>query len=117
MITKNKSVGDYGEKVVADYLRKKGFVISALNYRSRFGEIDVIAENNEQILFVEVKTRKSATVRAKDNVDYKKQQRIKATAEYYILNNGVDLTPRFDVAEVYVGDKKAINYIENAFGE
>lgn len=114
-----KEIGNTGEKLVAEYLRKKGFVISCMNYRSRFGEIDVIAENDEYILFVEVKTRSlnsAKFARAKDNVDYNKRQRIIATAEYYILNNGVILTPRFDVAEVYVGGSMSINYIEDAFG-
>ncbi len=122
--TFKKIIGDRGEEYVANYIRKKGFIISARNYRSRFGEIDIVAENNELILFVEVKTRSEnsyAFINAKDSVTYSKQQRIIATAEYYILNNGIELQPRFDVAEVITkgsGDfsKVTLNYIENAFG-
>ena len=113
-----KELGDKGEAFVAEFLRKKGFVISARNYHSRFGELDIVAENNEIILFVEVKLRsENAIAKPREFVDRAKQLRIISTAEYYIYNNGVDLQPRFDVAEVYRdGAHLRLNYIENAFG-
>ena len=54
---KTQTSGNSGEEMTAKFLKGRGYIISARNYRSRFGEIDVIAENNEMILFVEVKTR------------------------------------------------------------
>lgn len=123
--TAKRIFGDKGEEFVANYLRKNGYVISAKNYKSRYGEIDIIAENNNMILFVEVKTRSKEAAKfisPAECVSDEKQQRIIATAQYYILNNGVGLQPRFDIAEVITeksGDmsEATLNYIEDAFGE
>ena len=117
-MNRSKQRGDRGEALVAGYLRQKGFIISARNYHSRFGEIDVIAENAELILFVEVKLRGAhALARPAAFVDIPKRLRIISTAEYYIYNNGVTLQPRFDVAEVLEENGRLrLHYIENAFG-
>lgn len=117
-MNKSKQLGDRGEVMVADYLRQNGFIISARNYRSRFGEIDIIAENEALVLFVEVKLRGTrAIAQPREFVNYTKRMRIISTAEYYIYNNGVLLQPRFDVAEVFLsGAHMQLHYIENAFG-
>ena len=114
--------GKNGEDVVAAFLRKKGLSVIKRNYQCRFGEIDIIAETEEYIIFVEVKTRKqNSMVSAAESVDYHKQQRIMLTAEDYISKTLCEKQPRFDVAEVTTfktdkGEKKyAINYIKNAF--
>jgi len=122
---KNKSnlIGQIGEDITAKYLKTKGFIISAKNYHSRFGEIDVIAENNDLILFVEVKTRCANSIASPaEFVDSKKRHKILATAQFFIYNNNVALQPRFDIAEIITaqsGDFSdvKINYIENAFGD
>lgn len=113
-----KELGDKGEALVAEYLRQKGYIISARNYHSRFGEIDIVAENKDLILFVEVKLRSTRTIaQPREFVNYSKRMRIISTAQYYIYNNGVELQPRFDVAEVLLeGTHLRLNYIENAFG-
>ena len=54
---KSGELGNQGEEMVANYLRKEGYVIIKRNWRDKFGEIDVIAENKTHIIFVEVKTR------------------------------------------------------------
>lgn len=112
-------IGNAGEAFVAEYLHKQGFIISKRNYRSRFGEIDIIAENNDMILFVEVKTRsENSRISPKEFVDKNKQRKIISTAGIYLQQNTFGLQPRFDVAEVYVerNGKMRLNYIENAFG-
>ena len=53
-------LGPWGEAAAAAYLRKKGFRIEAMNYRTRLGEIDIIASNRQYLVFCEVKLRKSA---------------------------------------------------------
>ncbi len=122
MKNKVKDTGNAGEKLVADFLRKKGYIISKTNFHSRFGEIDIIAENNEYLLFVEVKTRaETAIAEPKEFVDTLKQSKIISTANYYLMYNPTTLKIRFDVAEVKLiengGLRKAtVNYIENAFG-
>ena len=119
---KTQEIGYAGENFTAEYLRKKGFIISARNYHSRYGEIDVIAENDDLILFVEVKTRSTNNFgRPMEFVDKYKQHKIYLTANIYLTKNAVCLQPRFDVSEVFMpedGNSNGlkINYIENAFG-
>lgn len=115
-----KAIGDKGEKYAADYLKKKKYKILALNYRKRCGEIDIIAENKQTLVFVEVKTRhNNSYLDAALAVDRKKQIRIIKTALLYISENKIDKFCRFDVCEVYVDPEnlklEKINYIENAF--
>ena len=112
--------GAEGEKRVANYLRKTGFSVIKRNFQSRYGEIDIIAENEEFLLFVEVKTRKiGAIIRGVYAVDKAKQTRIEKTAMNYMVKYNINLQPRFDIAEVEVSGKifksVKINYIEKAF--
>ena len=114
--------GAEGEKRVANYLRKKGFSIVKRNYVCRYGEIDIIAENEEYILFVEVKTRKQGSmVSGIEAVDDFKQRRIGLTASDYIAKTECEKQPRFDIAEVSVFEKAdkslgyKLYYIENAW--
>ena len=115
-------VGKSGEDRVAAFLRKNGYKIIKRNYQCRYGEIDIIAETDEFIVFVEVKTRKAnSMITGVEAVDYRKQQRIMLTAEDYITKTLCELQPRFDVAEVTVSkkadgtDNYSLNYIKNAF--
>lgn len=113
--------GRNGEQVAALFLMKKGYDIEIMNYRSRFGEIDIIATNEEYLLFVEVKTRsKGAIARPAESVTKSKQQKIIATALRYLQFNETNLQPRFDVIEVYIKDKtefkvEKVVHLENAF--
>ncbi len=122
MKSKAKVSGNAGEKFVAEFLKKKGFIISKTNFHSRFGEIDIIAENNEYLLFVEVKTRsQNSLAEPKEFVNTLKQSKIISTANYYLMYNPTTLKVRFDVAEVKLHENGGlqnvtINYIENAFG-
>lgn len=113
-----KTVGNTGEAIVSQYLKNKGYIITAQNYHSRFGEIDIIAENREVIAFVEVKTRfETSVTHPREAVDFNKQQKIKLTALQFLAHNFCeDLQVRFDVAEIiYNGISYSINYIEGAF--
>ena len=72
-----KKMGDKGEDLTAKYLRERGFIITKRNFHSRYGEIDIIAENAQYILFVEVKTRKNnAFVSGFSAVDIHKRRKI-----------------------------------------
>lgn len=120
---RSATVGKAGEDFVAQYLKSKGYIIIKRNWRdSRYGEIDVVAENRECIAFVEVKTRKKdALVSGLDAVDFHKQQRIKNASQTFMRRLRTNLPPRLDVAEITVLSEKdgkfqfEINYIENAF--
>ena len=114
-------LGPWGEAQAADYLRWKGYTLVAANYRCRFGEIDLIVRNRRYLVFVEVKLRKSAGfAQAREFVDFRKQQRIRATASMYLSRYPTSLQPRFDVIEIYAPQgmetkKLTINHLEDAF--
>ena len=113
--------GAWGEAVACEYLRKKHYQILALNYYSRFGEVDLIARSRRYIVFVEVKLRKSRDFAlAREYVDRRKQDRIRMTASLYLSDNPTKLQPRFDVIEIYAPegiqtDHPEINHLEDAF--
>lgn len=113
-----KLIGRRGESLAAEYLRKKRYHIIGMNYACRFGEIDLIAENRDSIVFVEVKSRKNAVfAAAREYVTAAKQRRVAATAALWLAHNPTEKQPRFDVIEVYGEDgaDHSINHIENAF--
>ena len=88
--------------MAAEYLRKKRYSIVATNYRTRLGEIDLIAANKKYLVFVEVKLRKNGDfAAAREYVNHSKQERIRATASFYLSQNPTKLQPRFDVIEIY----------------
>ena len=114
----SRLTGILGERLVAGYYQDNKYKLSTMNYRTRFGEIDVIAQKKNLIVFVEVKTRKNDKFsKAMEAVTYSKQQKIKSAAVQYLAEHNLeDVNVRFDVAEVYTqGDKPIINIIENAF--
>ncbi len=113
-----KMIGRQGESAAATYLKKKKYRIVGMNYACRFGEIDLIAEDRGFIVFVEVKSRKSAGfAQAREFVTEAKQRRLIATAQLWLMQNPTEKQPRFDVIEVYCSDGvvRSINHIENAF--
>ena len=118
---RNNLAGAWGEALAADYLKKKRYKIIASGYRSRFGEIDLIAATRTHLVFVEVKLRKSDRfASAREFVDYRKQNRLRTTAAIYLSENPTDLQPRFDVIEIYAPGgvstpKPEICHMEDAF--
>jgi len=114
------NVGAWGEAVAQEYLRHKGYRILAANFRTRFGEIDIIARDAQYIVFVEVKTRRSCAFGLpREAVTWRKQQKILLAAQEWLQQNPLPLQPRFDVIEVY-STKKGVSppschHIENAF--
>ena len=114
-------LGPWGEALAAEYLRKKGCRIEAMNYRTRLGGIDIIAANRRYLIFCEVKLRKTADfAAAREFVDARKQQRLRSTALVYLSQHETTLQPRFDVIEIYAPDgtatkKPQINHMEDAF--
>ncbi len=115
-----KEIGDCGERVAVRYLENKGYEIIERNFRMKMGEIDIIAECDATVVFVEVKTRKSNTYgEPSEYVNAKKQAHIKNTAMVYMKS--IDMDVRFDVIEVMYeliyGEMEItkINHIEGAF--
>ncbi len=115
------SKGAAGEILAARFLREKGYTILVSDYRSRFGEIDIIAQDGDYLVFVEVKTRSSGAIYApREAVTRDKQQRIIKTALVYCRNYPPAQQPRFDVLEVVTDPNaplraKEINHILGAY--
>ena len=118
---RNNLLGAWGEALAAEYLRKKRYQIVASGFRSRFGEIDLIAKNRKYLVFVEVKLRKSADfAQAREFVDFRKQEKLRTTAAVYLSENPTNLQPRFDVIEIYAPEgtqtvSPEIYHMEDAF--
>ena len=113
-----KEIGNKGEDFAAEYYRKLGFEIMARNFHCRGGEIDIIAENSEYIIFVEVKNRTDGALYSpKEAVDEKKQKKLNLAATKYLSTTPTDKQPQFDVFEVYSYNGRIYKFqrIENAF--
>ena len=116
-----KSTGDWGEALVANDLRERGYAIIASGYRCRFGEIDLIAKAKGVLCFVEVKLRSNLKYGLpREYVTTRKQEKLRMTAQFYLSTHELDVPVRFDVAEVYTDAEHTaknthIEYIENAF--
>lgn len=110
--------GKIGEDFAAKLIESNGYEIIARNFRTRLGEIDIIAQNKEFIVFVEVKTRKENSFSTPlEAVDVRKQKKIIFAAEEYLQNISVNLQPRFDVIAITTKNNEVIisKIIENAF--
>ena len=109
-----KFLGRAGELKAAEYLKKKGYKILEKNFKTHFGEIDIIVRDGEYIVFVEVKTRSGDEYGAPcEAVDARKREKYFKVAEEYLLRAGKTDSPcRFDVIEI---EKGQINHIINAF--
>lgn len=106
---KSTNIGKFGENVAKKYLVNKGLKYLKSNYHSKYGEIDIIFEDDKYIIFVEVKTRKEgALVRGVDSVNNFKKVKILKTALVYILEFNPQKQPRFDVLEVIINGKGGV---------
>ncbi len=113
-----KTLGNWGEQRAAEFLEKLGYTILFRNFRYGHGEIDLIADDNGILVFVEVKTQKSdAMGEAFTWVTRKKQRQIGRVALAYLTVNGIkDRDCRFDVIAVAKGlHGVEIKHIPNAF--
>ncbi len=107
------SKGAVGEVLAARFLREKGYRILVSNYRCRFGEIDIIATDDQYIAFVEVKARsEDAYFTPREAVTGMKQQRLLKTAGVFLRSYPVTLQPRFDVLEIVTKKGKPMDVLE-----
>src|SRR6056297_3183638 len=96
---KRKKLGNNGEAVASVYLERKGFEIIATNYYSQYGEIDIIAKKNQQLHFIEVKTRKNlkGVILGELLTDKQKESLYKTIAEYLSGLSKVDVSYQLDL--------------------
>ena len=110
-----RKVGTQFEQLAAQYLEKQGYRILETNFRCRQGEIDLIAQEGEYLVFCEVKYRSDGmSGDPLEAVDRRKQGKILRTAKYYLFENGLseDTPCRFDVIGMADGH---IRLLRNAF--
>lgn len=117
-MTKNKELGEKGEKKAQEYLKNKGYKILAINYSNKHGEIDIIAEYEGLVVFVEVKTMTENYIyKPEDHFDKRKRLALKKTINYIMERDALGLGSidvRFDlVALTYGKNNCLINHYEN----
>ena len=116
---KTTEKGRLYEQAAADRMTAEGYSIVTRNYRSRYGEIDIIASDGKFLVFAEVRARKiGAPVSAIYSITRAKIHKICKTAMMYLSENKTGLQPRFDVIAVTIspaGDILEYNHIKNAF--
>ena len=115
----NQEMGSKGEEAAVQYLNRKGFDIRDRNWRCQAGEVDIVAEDEEALVFIEVKTR-ACCERGfpEEAVDAKKRKRYEKIAGYYLKYNHVDdKNIRFDVISILVvaPERAFLRHHKNAF--
>ena len=101
MTDRRAATGRLGELAAVAYLRERGYRIAATNWRTRLGEIDVVAELGGTVVFVEVRTRRATQFgTAAESVDGRKQRRLVLMAEQYLQRHAPNAAARIDVITV-----------------
>ena len=109
----NKRLGKAGENKACSYLKNSGYKILKRNYKNPFGEVDIIAEKQDVVAFIEVKTRLTDSYGSpSEAVNKTRQTKYINAANYFFSGKDIDCTVRFDIIEIYKGE---ITHIENAF--
>ena len=110
-------LGRIGENIIADYITKLGYKVVERNFACNQGEIDIVAKDKEELVFIEVKTRTDISYgEASEAVTDTKKRHLINSIKYYIYKQKLENQPiRIDVAEVYIKcGKVKINYIKQA---
>lgn len=119
MMISGKEKGNIGENIAAEYLKNNGYNILFRNFRTRYGEIDIIGEEDGYIAFIEVKARKNFKMGLPcESVSVNKQRRIARMANLYIaINNLSNRNFRFDIVEMILDGEEAkfIRILKDAF--
>jgi putative endonuclease len=113
-----KTLGSEGEDLAIQYLRRKGYRIISRNYKNHIGEIDIIAQDGETVVFIEVKTRANDSFGFPfESVHRRKRQKLRNLALLYLKKAGEEIPVRFDVLSITCtenGDME-IDHIQDAF--
>ena len=118
MLNRKQKFGEEGETIAVRHLKKMGYTILEQNYRTKQGEIDIVAKDKDTLVFVEVKTRCNCRFGSPfDAVDLRKQQQISRVALAFMNQRRYgEMEVRFDVIGVYFeGTSPRIELIKNAF--
>ncbi|MBK8026271.1 MAG: YraN family protein [Chloroflexi bacterium] len=115
----SKSLGERGETLAAEYLTQHGYRVLARNWRTRLGELDIVAESADGIrVFVEVKSRHTAEANPLESITLRKRKLLVSTAHYYLTEQQLNDTHwRFDVISVIFAphQRPRIEHYQDAF--
>ena len=112
----SKLIGNRGEQIAVEFLLRQGVQILTRNFYSRFGEIDIIAHDGTDTIFVEVKQRKQGINTGIESITHKKQNKLIRTAQYYLLkHNKADILCRFDA--IIIASDGEINWLKNIINQ
>jgi putative endonuclease len=119
---RRKDTGILGEKIASEYLKKRGYHIKEANYRCKEGEIDLIAQHKDYLVFIEVRTKKSlAFGTPEESITAAKREKLRTLADQYLqTHDNLPQLWRIDVVAVELNSKgkpSRIELIENAVGE
>jgi putative endonuclease len=116
-MSEHNETGKKGELAALEYLIKKGYKIHEVNWRYNFKEIDIIAQHNDTMVFVEVKTRATTAFELpQEAVTPKKMKNLVYAADVYLQLKNIEEESRFDIVTVLAGDNfKILEHIEDAF--
>ena len=95
-------LGQRGETLGWNFLKKQGYALMEKNYRTRLGEIDVVARKDQTVVFIEIKTRRDTRFGLPEEaVDWRKRQKLSRLAESYLQEKGLEDQPvRFDILSI-----------------
>lgn len=116
----NKDIGSFGEALARDYLISKGYKILNMNFRNKFGEIDIICKKNNLLIFCEIKSRYSNSFGSpiESITCYKQKQIIKLSELYLISKKYYNFNVRYDIIEVIfntITSSHIINHVQDEF--
>ena len=126
MPTPRTKLGDWGEARAAEFLRGTGLRIIETNYRCRWGEVDIVAQDRDELVFVEVRTKRSANFGTpEESLSAAKMRRLTYTCQDYLqkqIQDGAESPSdwRIDLVSVYAGKgfaPKRISHLENVVQE
>lgn len=115
-----KDTGRTGESIALSFLQKQGYTVVEKNFRCKFGEMDIIAENDDQLVFIEVRSCRSLNSGLpQESLNYFKKKRLTQIALFYLTSHNLgNLSCRFDVVAVLFDAARrvsSIDLIKNAF--
>ncbi len=116
-MSEHNDLGKLGEELAMVFLQKNGYNIHERNWRFKKGELDIITEKNDRMVFVEVKTRRSSHLaEPRNTITIKKQKQLISTADIYLKTKRVNKESQFDVITVIVGTSEhEIEHLQDAF--
>lgn len=112
MTKSNKNFGAWGESAATEYLENKGYQVISRNLHTPYGEIDIVAENENKLMFIEVKTRSNKSYgNPEDSINPRKLEHMEASAQFYVQNCEYQGTWQIDVISILKRDSNQLEIV------